>query len=64
MVLLLSSLYKVVLLSNVALTGQGVKVAVFDTGLSEHHPHFRQIVERTDWTNEQTANDGRLQRIS
>uniref|UniRef100_A0A915B2A3 Peptidase S8/S53 domain-containing protein n=2 Tax=Parascaris univalens TaxID=6257 RepID=A0A915B2A3_PARUN len=38
--------------------GQGVKVAVFDTGLSERHPHFRQIVERTDWTNEQTANDG------
>ncbi|KHN76164.1 Membrane-bound transcription factor site-1 protease [Toxocara canis] len=38
--------------------GQGVKVAVFDTGLSQHHPHFRQIVERTDWTNEQTADDG------
>ncbi|VDK51699.1 unnamed protein product [Anisakis simplex] len=38
--------------------GQGVKVAVFDTGLFEHHPHFRNIVERTDWTNEQTADDG------
>uniref|UniRef100_A0A915Q197 Peptidase S8/S53 domain-containing protein n=1 Tax=Setaria digitata TaxID=48799 RepID=A0A915Q197_9BILA len=38
--------------------GQGVKVAVFDTGLGKHHPHFRQIVERTDWTNEQTADDG------
>ncbi|VDK82699.1 unnamed protein product, partial [Onchocerca ochengi] len=38
--------------------GQGVKVAVFDTGLGKNHPHFRQIVERTDWTNEQTADDG------
>ncbi|EFO21098.2 hypothetical protein LOAG_07390 [Loa loa] len=38
--------------------GQGVKVAVFDTGLGKHHPHFRQIIERTDWTNEKTADDG------
>uniref|UniRef100_A0A1I8EJ84 Peptidase_S8 domain-containing protein n=1 Tax=Wuchereria bancrofti TaxID=6293 RepID=A0A1I8EJ84_WUCBA len=38
--------------------GQGVKVAVFDTGLGKHHPHFRQIVERTDWTNEKTVDDG------
>ncbi|VDO51631.1 unnamed protein product, partial [Onchocerca flexuosa] len=43
---------------NMGYRGQGVKVAVFDTGLGEHHPHFRQIVERTDWTNEQTADDG------
>ncbi|VDK74993.1 unnamed protein product [Litomosoides sigmodontis] len=38
--------------------GQGVKVAIFDTGLDKHHPHFQQIVERTDWTNEETADDG------
>jgi membrane-bound transcription factor site-1 protease len=31
---------------------------VFDTGLAADHPHFRQIAERTDWTNEQTADDG------
>ncbi|KAM3727833.1 Membrane-bound transcription factor site-1 protease [Dirofilaria immitis] len=43
---------------NMGYKGQGVKVAVFDTGLGKHHPHFRQIVERTDWTNEQTADDG------
>lgn len=38
--------------------GQGVKVAIFDTGLDKYHPHFQQIVERTDWTNEKTADDG------
>ncbi|MFH4973379.1 hypothetical protein AB6A40_000088 [Gnathostoma spinigerum] len=37
--------------------GQGVKVAVFDTGLARRHSHFRQIIERTDWTNEKTADD-------
>lgn len=35
-----------------------MKVAVFDTGLSKYHPHFRKIKERTDWTNENTLNDG------
>lgn len=39
-------------------SGQGVKVGVFDTGLAEHHPHFKNLVERTDWTNERTADDG------
>lgn len=40
--------------------GQGVRVAVFDTGLAENYPHIRHIAERTDWTNEQTADDGSL----
>lgn len=39
-------------------TGVGVRVAVFDTGLSKDHPHFRRIKERTDWTNENTLDDG------
>ena len=39
-------------------TGHGVKVAVFDTGLSENHPHFKKIKERTNWTNEKTLDDG------
>ncbi|XP_064414456.1 membrane-bound transcription factor site-1 protease [Latimeria chalumnae] len=39
-------------------TGGGVKVAVFDTGLSERHPHFRNVKERTNWTNEKTLDDG------
>lgn len=33
-------------------------MAVFDTGLSKDHPHFRRIKERTDWTNENTLDDG------
>lgn len=32
-------------------------MAVFDTGLSKYHPHFRRIKERTDWTNENTLDD-------
>lgn len=38
--------------------GSGVKVAVFDTGLSEKHPHFKNVKERTNWTNEKTLDDG------
>lgn len=33
-------------------------MAVFDTGLSEKHPHFRNVKERTNWTNEKTLDDG------
>lgn len=36
-----------------------MKVAVFDTGLSEKHPHFKNVKERTNWTNEKTLDDGR-----
>ncbi|MGH0146027.1 UNVERIFIED_CONTAM: hypothetical protein FKN15_007629 [Acipenser sinensis] len=39
-------------------TGAGVKVAVFDTGLGEKHPHFKNVKERTNWTNEKTLDDG------
>lgn len=40
--------------------GSGVKVAVFDTGLSEKHPHFKNVKERTNWTNEKTLDDGKI----
>ncbi|KNC26981.1 hypothetical protein FF38_11176 [Lucilia cuprina] len=40
------------------ITGAGIKVAVFDTGLAKNHPHFRNIKERTNWTNEKTLDDG------
>lgn len=40
--------------------GAGVRVAVFDTGLSEKHPHFKNVKERTNWTNERTLDDGEL----
>ncbi|CAH1170188.1 unnamed protein product [Phaedon cochleariae] len=43
---------------NMGITGKGVRVAVFDTGLSKSHPHFRKIKERTNWTNEKTFDDG------
>ena len=32
-------------------------MAIFDTGLSKTHPHFRKIRERTNWTNEKTLDD-------
>ncbi|EGC29764.1 hypothetical protein DICPUDRAFT_42435, partial [Dictyostelium purpureum] len=38
-------------------SGKGVKVAIFDTGLSKDHPHFKNIVEITDWTREENSND-------
>ena len=37
-----------------------MKVAVFDTGLSEKHPHFKNVKERTNWTNEKTLDDGKI----
>lgn len=39
-------------------SGKEVKVAVFDTGLPKNHPHFRNVQERTDWTNEKSLDDG------
>ncbi|XP_028751917.1 subtilisin-like protease SBT6.1 [Neltuma alba] len=38
-------------------TGAKVKMAIFDTGIRVNHPHFRNIKERTNWTNEDTLND-------
>ncbi|MCD7452831.1 Membrane-bound transcription factor site-1 protease [Datura stramonium] len=38
-------------------TGTKVKMAIFDTGIRADHPHFRNIKERTNWTNEDTLND-------
>lgn len=43
---------------NMGITGKGVRVAIFDTGLSKNHPHFKKIKERTNWTNEKTYDDG------
>ena len=39
-------------------TGKKVKVAIFDTGVHQHHPHFRNIAERTNWTDEDQLDDG------
>ena len=45
------------ILWELGVTGKGVKVAIFDTGLSKTHPHFKKIRERTNWTNEKTLDD-------
>lgn len=45
------------ILWQMGVTGAGVKVAIFDTGLSKTHPHFKKVRERTNWTNEKTLND-------
>ena len=30
---------------------------MFDTGLARNHPHFRNVRDRTDWTDEKTLED-------
>lgn len=35
-----------------------MKVAIFDTGLSMSHPHFKRVAERTDWTGDSELDDG------
>lgn len=35
-----------------------MKVAIFDTGLSNSHPHFKRVSERTDWTGDGDLDDG------
>lgn len=39
-------------------TGSGVRVAIFDTGLRKNHPHFRNVIDITNWTDEDTTEDG------
>ncbi|EDV97999.1 membrane-bound transcription factor site-1 protease [Drosophila grimshawi] len=43
---------------KLGITGKGVNVAIFDTGLTQNHPHFRNVKERTNWTNEKSLDDG------
>uniref|UniRef100_A0A8D8UG00 Membrane-bound transcription factor site-1 protease n=1 Tax=Cacopsylla melanoneura TaxID=428564 RepID=A0A8D8UG00_9HEMI len=42
---------------NLGITGTGVRVAVFDTGLTSDGTMFNNIAEKTDWTNENTLDD-------
>ena len=42
---------------NKGITGKGVNVAVFDTGLEKNHPHFKNVVERIDCTDAKNPND-------
>lgn len=43
---------------SMQVTGAGIRVAVFDTGLAKDHPHFKRVKERTNWTNEKSLDDG------
>lgn len=54
----ITELLKANALWKMGITGKGIKVAVFDTGLSKTHPHFKKIKERTNWTNEKLLDDG------
>jgi membrane-bound transcription factor site-1 protease len=37
--------------------GQGVNVAIFDSGLNDHHPHFKNVRLRSNWTSDNTVDD-------
>lgn len=54
----LTSILKADGLWSMSVTGKGIRVAVFDTGLAKDHPHFKKIKERTNWTNEKLLDDG------
>lgn len=54
----ITSILQADVLWSMGISGEGVKVAVFDTGLAKTHPHFKKIKERTNWTNEKTLDDG------
>lgn len=54
----ITSVLQADVLWKMGITGAGVKVAVFDTGLAKRHKHFKKIKERTNWTNERTFEDG------
>ncbi len=39
------------------ITGANVNVAIFDTGLESEHPHFKNVVEIINWTDEKSSDD-------
>lgn len=42
---------------RIKILGAGVRVGIFDTGLSGDHPHFKNVVLATDWTEEGSSDD-------
>lgn len=54
----ITSMLKADGLWSMSVTGKGIRVAVFDTGLAKNHPHFKRVKERTNWTNEKSLDDG------
>lgn len=53
----ITSLLHADILWGLGVTGTGIRVAIFDTGLPKSHSHFRKVKERTNWTNEKTLDD-------
>lgn len=43
--------------TQAGVTGAHVRVAVLDTGLGDQHPHFKNVRERIDWTDEDNPDD-------
>lgn len=39
-------------------SGTSVNVAIFDTGLRKGHSHFRNVIDITNWTDEDSTEDG------
>ena len=39
-------------------SGTNVNVAIFDTGLRRGHPHFKNVIDITNWTDEDSTEDG------
>ncbi|KAI3786914.1 hypothetical protein L1987_40992 [Smallanthus sonchifolius] len=53
----LTSLFGADALWSVGYIRAKVRMAIFDNGFRSNHPHFRNIKERTNWTNEDTLNE-------
>jgi hypothetical protein len=43
--------------------GAGIHVAIFDTGIQDGHPHFPNIAEVTNWTDEKNDHDSMFRLI-
>lgn len=39
-------------------SGSNVNVAIFDTGLRKGHSHFKNVIDITNWTDEDSTEDG------
>ena len=48
---------KTIISSSTIHSGAGIHVAVFDTGIQDGHPHFPNIAEVTNWTDEKNDHD-------
>lgn len=44
-------------MNKMGYVGQGVNVAIFDSGLNDHHSHFKNIRLRSNWTSDKTVDD-------